>query len=148
MDLLLIEDDDGVIEVIKRCLRDVGVVTAEKTWKGGYERSKSGCYPVILLDLGLPDSTTQNTLKSIRDLKMNCPNSAVIVVTGQPSVTDEMAMEAGADGFIHKQEMFTASTLIQLVSNIVAKMGQKDTVKEQLILHGKAVAEVAKQFNE
>jgi DNA-binding NarL/FixJ family response regulator len=79
---------------------------------------------------------------------MNCPNTAIIVITGQPMITEEQALQAGADGFISKNNALRPTRVIQLISTLVAKIcgTSNDTVKHQLVLHEKAATEVSEQF--
>ena len=148
MKVLLIEDDMGVAQMLESIVSGIGTVTWAKTWNQGVAEFSSCTYDAILLDLGLPDSGTQTTLSSIKSIKMNCPNTAVIVITGQPMVTEEHALKAGADAFISKNNVMRPTRVIQLISSLVASIcdGSNDTVKHQLVLHEKAATEVSEQF--
>lgn len=147
MDVLLIEDDEGVALVIKKLVSSIGTVNWTRTWDGGLEALGAHKYDVILLDLGLPDSGTYNTLDSVKPLKMNYPDTAIVVITGQPMITQENVIESGADGFVPKSDLMRPTRLIQLISTLVARATtSNDSVRSQLILHEKAATEVSEQI--
>lgn len=148
MKVLLIEDDMGVAEMLQAIVAGIGTVKWSKTWNEGVAEFSSCTYDAILLDLGLPDSGTQTTLSSIKSIKMNCPNTAVIVITGQPMITEEQALKAGADAFISKNNVMRPTRVIQLISSLVAQIcgTSSETVRHQLVLHEKAATEVSEQF--
>lgn len=58
---------------------------------------------LVTLDLALPDSTTEQTLNRIQEIKAIRPNCLLVVVTGamRPEQEEE-AIAQGADGFMHK----------------------------------------------
>jgi PAS domain S-box-containing protein len=70
------------------------------------------CFDLILLDLGLPDSTGMDTLRKLRTLN---PHIAVVVLTGKAD--EELALEAlkeGAQDYLVKGDL--AASALQRVS--------------------------------
>jgi two-component system OmpR family response regulator len=122
MNILLVEDDAGVCSSIIKILKDVPTsLVRVPTWNGMETTLQLQRFDLILLDLGLPDSGTEETLSKIKDLKMRYPATSVCVITGQPSQNAETAKEAGADTFLHKTEVFEPHRLISVISALFSR---------------------------
>lgn len=103
MNVLIVEDHQAVADGLRDLLVEMQIaVVCVTKWEDMMAALKSGTYDIILLDLGLPDSGTKDTLFKIHLLKMSYPNVAVCVITGQPYITREQVLQAGADEFIPK----------------------------------------------
>ncbi len=98
MRVLVVEDDPEYAELLATRFRSVAQVDIVHTIAEAMKCIKCG-FDVITLDLALPDSTTEETIKRIGEIKMSS-QALLIVVTGSTK-----KFESIADGFIHKQEI-------------------------------------------
>jgi two-component system response regulator HydG len=149
MNLLIVEDDEGVARVLRTVLQSLNAdITRVSTMRDARQELYAKQYDVILLDLGLPDSTTDETLSLIKPLKAT-HNVAVCVITGQMGQSEQTAKIAGADGFIHKVEMLTPHRLIQIISGLFSEhspASRKLDVQTELMKQ--AVDHVIKEMND
>lgn len=132
MKLLIVEDDDGVSLVLRKILSQLphSSIVQVQTWREMEEALRSETYDVLLLDLGLPDSPSEDTNCKIRKLKMDNPNMAVCVITGQPYYDENTVKKAGADDFMHKADAFGGpAALIQKVSSLFHRFSTKEPMK-------------------
>jgi serine phosphatase RsbU (regulator of sigma subunit) len=102
--LLLVEDDDNDAELIVGFLQQITsfdisfrrVITLQQA----IEECRSTEFSVILLDLGLPDSTGLQTVKSLSAQQSNSP---IVVLTGNPdSQLEAQAVRCGAQDYLDK----------------------------------------------
>jgi len=150
MNLLIVEDDSGVCEMLGRSLRKMSAhIDMAGSWQQMRLFLEQKDYQVLLLDLGLPDSSTDLTLSKIRFLKMEHPNMAICVITGHPSHTKDGALKAGADDFVHKADLMRPPGLIQILSNLISKMGSSSKkLTDQIKLADDATHHVIREMNE
>ena len=102
--ILAVDDDAAVLKVMKTALQDNGyeVVAVESGAKAIKEIRKE-FYPLIILDVKLPDTDGLAVLKMLRELQKESLHSVVIMVTGFPS--EEIVVEAiknGANDYLAK----------------------------------------------
>lgn len=149
MNLLIVEDDPGVAMALQTVLKSLNAsITHVPTMALAITELKSKQYDVVLLDLGLPDSTTDETLSAIKPLKAT-HNVAVCVITGQMGQSEQTARIAGADGFIHKFEMFTPHRLIQIISGLFSTHSPSEKKLDvSTALMKQAATAVIKEMNE
>jgi len=149
MNILIVEDDPGVSASIIRLLKEVpATLVRAPMWRGMEEALKVSHFDLILLDLGLPDSSTDETLLKIKDLKMRYPATAVCVITGQPSQNAETAQNAGADTFLHKTEVFQPHRLISVISALFSRTSKaSNNLDAQTELLKQAVPAVIEEMN-
>lgn len=111
MNVLVIDDSPQDTETIKEYLLDMGedhIVDNGETLQAGIEKLMQKIYDVILLDLGLPDTTGIETVKTI--LKFFADNQLkkippIIVLTGlEDYAVGKEAMKLGAKDFLIKDE--------------------------------------------
>ena len=77
-------------------------------------------FHVILLDLGLPDSTTESTVEALPELVKVWSPTPIVVITG--SVTADLNQKCialGADNFLHKPAINSATGVAHAVTEIV-----------------------------
>lgn len=79
-----------------------------------FERLKPA---IVILDLGLPDSSPNETLEAIKHF---IPTSKVLVVSGFPEY-EKAAKNAGAFDFMPKAIGEDATPFIERISNIILK---------------------------
>jgi len=100
-DVLMVEDDLEYRQLVSRWLGDHYTLhfgtRLDDTWHA-LERCD-----LVLLDLGLPDSSGMDTLVATRELAGRVP---IVVLTGQDDpALGQRALEAGADAFLPKSEV-------------------------------------------
>lgn len=110
--ILLVEDNPGDALLIKTALKEARsagfIVMHEETLAAAIERlTVSSSFDAVLLDLGLPDSESSDTLHA---LLAAVPPLPVVIMTGldDPQVA-EQAIEQGAQDFLVKGEMDSRS---------------------------------------
>ena len=150
MNLLIVEDDSGVREMLIRSLRETQyLIDMAVSWGQMEVFLEQKDYQILLLDLGLPDSSTDITLSKIRPLKMEHPEMAICVITGHPAHTKESALKAGADDFVHKTDLMRPPGLIQILSNLISKVGSSSKkMTDQINLAADATHHVIREMNE
>jgi signal transduction histidine kinase len=106
LEILIIEDNQGDFILVKEYLRDSELdyrLDWAKDLKSGIESLKNKRFDVVLLDIGLPDSTGINTVGKVL---VHCEDTAMIVITGN---TDQQrgitAMKFGAQDYIVKENL-------------------------------------------
>ncbi len=104
--ILLVEDNPGDVVIIKELLKSTGVDFSMKhvsTLKETILLCVENVFDVVLLDLGLPDSTGLETLKKIQVFNVKSP---VIVMTGLDD--EDIALESlreGAQDYLVKNRL-------------------------------------------
>jgi serine phosphatase RsbU (regulator of sigma subunit) len=127
--VLLIEDDDGDALIVQELLQDeaVQVQRARSLAEARPLLPRVSC---VLLDLGLPDSSE---LDGVRSLRQDSPDVAVVVLTG---LADELlgaaAVRAGAQDYLVKGHV--DGTLLQRVIRYAVERRQAEKVQLELSL--------------
>jgi PAS domain S-box-containing protein len=106
--ILIVEDNPGDARLIREMLSSTEYASAKLHAVTSLKEAREApidhqTVAMVLLDLGLPESTGLSTLRSIQELY---PDSAIIVVTGLDDV--ELAIEAlreGAQNYLTKDEL-------------------------------------------
>ncbi|MHB9286188.1 ATP-binding protein [Halobacteriales archaeon Cl-PHB] len=113
LDVLLVEDNPGDATLIEHHLANPAVdtfvdevsLTHVETLTAALETLDGGRYDVLLLDLGLPESTGIETLELVLD---DDPSVPIIVLTGLDDAQISVdAIQAGAQDFLPKAELDT-----------------------------------------
>jgi two-component system cell cycle response regulator CtrA len=108
MRILVIEDSQVMSQCIQLTLRAEGFnVFVTDQGEEGIELGKHDDYDAIILDLGLPDISGYDVLKTIRRAKVKTP---VLILSGTVTVDAKVkAFTAGADDYMtkpfHKDEL-------------------------------------------
>jgi len=100
--LLLVEDDPGQARLAQRALARAGYA-AEWVASGAACRAalRARSFEIVLLDRGLPDA---DGLDLLSELRANCPDLCVIMLTGADEVTVAVrAMRGGAADYVLKR---------------------------------------------
>ncbi len=99
--ILIIEDDEGVAEVLADVLAAEGFSTrVERTAAEGMRAAREDRPKAVLLDLGLPDMPGQRVLE---ELSSSDPDLPVVVLTGQSEVEKVVeCMRLGAADYLPK----------------------------------------------
>jgi two-component system response regulator MprA len=101
MRVLVVEDDDGVRESLRRALTLGGweVLSAEGGQDGLF-RARNEHPDVIVLDIGMPDI---DGLEVCRALRRDGNRTPILMLTAREAVSDRIAgLDAGADDYLPK----------------------------------------------
>lgn len=98
---MIVEDEPDIFKLMKFLLEQEGYSVQGKTsGKEAVEYISHEQPRLVLLDLGLPDMSGFDVLKSIKNMKPDLP---VVIVTGNHRETEaRMAMELGAADYVTK----------------------------------------------
>ncbi|MGB8517785.1 MAG: response regulator transcription factor [Gallionella sp.] len=99
--ILLIEDDPMIGRSLVRALNDAGMaVDWLRDGVQGQEAIESGCYALVLLDLGLPRKSGFEVLESIRTRGNRTP---LFIITARDEIDDRVSgLDLGADDYLIK----------------------------------------------
>ncbi|MDP2158114.1 MAG: sigma-54 dependent transcriptional regulator, partial [Nitrospirota bacterium] len=98
--ILIIDDDESIIWVIKKALEPAGYKVSSRTRLASGLRAAEEKTPVILLDLILPDG---NGLDGLRELRASHPDTIVIMITANAMMDSTItAMKEGAYDYLEK----------------------------------------------
>ncbi len=99
--LLLVEDDQMIGEEIKEGLTHRGfTLDWVRTRSSGEEALKIDNFDLLILDVGLPDGSGLDLLRSLRNRKKGIP---VIILTAWDAVSDRISgLDAGSDDYMVK----------------------------------------------
>lgn len=145
--ILLVEDEPNDAQIVKIALREAKssgfIVMHETSLAGALERlSVSSSFDAMLLDLGLPDSESTETLPR---LMATGPNLPIVIMTGlhDPQAA-ELAIEMGAQDFLVKDEIDSRS-LARTLQNAIHRFRSE---KERLALADTLAAEYDRMAEE
>ena len=106
INILLVEDNPGDVVIFKEHLKYSEInyeLTNSGTLKDALHQTAEHQFDVILLDLGLPDSISLNSLKSIQSSNLKAP---VIIMTGlDDEDTALLSMKEGAQDYLVKSSL-------------------------------------------
>ena len=98
--ILIIDDDESIIWVVKKALEPAGYKVSSRTRLVSGLRAAEDQPPVILLDLILPDG---NGLDGLRELRASHPDTIVIMITANAMMDSTIsAMKEGAYDYLEK----------------------------------------------
>ncbi|HEW79127.1 MAG TPA: response regulator [Phycisphaerales bacterium] len=108
INILLVDDDPLIYRVVQQVLDKSSepiefIIETVENLAGALELLNQKSFDIVLLDLGLPDSSGIDTVKKVH---ASNPNVPVVVLTGS---SDEMGVEAikeGADDYLVKGKFF------------------------------------------
>ncbi|MCK4979547.1 MAG: sigma-54-dependent Fis family transcriptional regulator, partial [Candidatus Delongbacteria bacterium] len=98
--ILIVDDERDTRDIFSRNLEDEYSIDTAESAQAALVKLKTNTYQVVLSDLVMPG---EDGLSLLKNIKKNCPEIAVMVISGKASI--EMAVEAmklGADEFIEK----------------------------------------------
>lgn len=116
MNVLIIEDEPTVSEAVAHIMRRFAdKVECVSLLSAAMKAVREFVFDLILLDLRLPDSKSQNSLLCIRSFKLIAPKCAVVVITGA-AIERSDVMKYGADGFIEKNANSWQEIIPEIIS--------------------------------
>jgi DNA-binding response OmpR family regulator len=131
MRLLIAEDDPMLGAGLKRALERAGY-TADwaRTGEEAIAAAAAQAYALVLLDLGLPDTSGMAALRAIRARRQTMP---IIIVTAQDRAEQKVeGLDAGADDYVVKP-----FDLEELLARIRAHIRSREgRASDQLAAHG------------
>lgn len=135
--ILVVEDDAQIRKLLKVTLQAHKYTVYEaSTGKEGMEQASLAAPDLLILDLGLPDQSGLDVLRSIRK-RSNVP---VIVLTAIDREADKiLALDNGADDYVTKP--FGMGELVARIR--VALRHSSRTHEEPVLQHGELIINVA-----
>jgi DNA-binding NtrC family response regulator len=99
--VLIVDDEKGFLDVLAERMQSRGMeVTTATSAKEALQKLEGQTFDAIVLDLMMPEMGGIEALQRIKD---KSPDSEVILLTGQPSVSKGVeAMKLGASDFLIK----------------------------------------------
>ncbi|MBV9473484.1 MAG: response regulator transcription factor, partial [Solirubrobacterales bacterium] len=99
--ILLIEDEPGIVDFLERGLRAYGFdVTSALDGVSGTDEAVNGNFDLVVLDMMLPGRSGLEVLAVLQDAKPNVP---VIILTARTEVEDRVTgLDAGAVDYLTK----------------------------------------------
>jgi two-component system, OmpR family, alkaline phosphatase synthesis response regulator PhoP len=99
--ILLVEDEHGLVMTLTDRLTSEGyVVEAVSDGDAGFERTSTGSFDLVILDIMLPHSSG---LDVCRDLRQRGINTPVLMLTARSQVVDKViGLKLGADDYLTK----------------------------------------------
>ncbi|RZS87440.1 two-component system response regulator MprA [Motilibacter rhizosphaerae] len=128
--VLVVEDDDGLRDVLARGLRRhaYDVVTA-RDGAGGLRAAEAGVDAVVL-DVGLPDSDGRDVCQALRARGLTVP---VLFLTARDALPDRLAgFAAGGDDYLAKP--FALAELVARLEVALRRSGSEPGVRDGELL--------------
>ena len=123
MRILLIEDDAGIVDFLKRGLHTEGHIV--RVANNGRDGTRKGLEPhdVIILDLVLPDLSGNEVCRSLRNHNITTP---ILLLTAKDEIQDKLrGFGAGADDYLTKPFAFE-ELLARLKALVRRTTGQEE----------------------
>uniref|UniRef100_A0A7J2THY2 Response regulator n=1 Tax=Archaeoglobus fulgidus TaxID=2234 RepID=A0A7J2THY2_ARCFL len=98
MKILIVEDDDSMVELLKKILSKYQVIVA-KDGKEGVEKFLAEKPDLVLMDIELPN---MNGIDATKEIKRIDPNAKIIAVTAYAVQRGSEALKAGVMEIISK----------------------------------------------
>jgi DNA-binding response OmpR family regulator len=139
MRVLLVEDDQRIVDFVRRGLKSEGyAVEIARTGQEAIEVGGEGQFQVIILDLGLPDLNGRQVCERLRKMGIETP---ILMLTAMDTVQDKVTgLRAGADDYMTKP--FAFEELLARIETLMRRRGgeikpeSKELQIANLILNG------------
>ena len=123
--LLLIDDNEEAMTLVRAALEEFADGIYRLEWainlNEGLNRLSRGGVDVVLLDLGLPESSGSESFAWVREI---APRTPVVVLTADDSEETEFAVKAGGpEGYLVKHQV-SGSMLVDAVKAALSAAGQ------------------------
>jgi DNA-binding response OmpR family regulator len=128
--VLLIEDDEDAMLLVQTALQKHGQGNYLLEWanslNGGLSKLAKGGVDIIVLDLGLPDSSGPSGFARIREA---APGIPVLVLTGNACIEMEFAVLAGGvDDYLEKSQT-QGSALLKVIAAVLEEKKRRERLK-------------------
>ena len=136
MVVLVIEDEAGIADFVRRGLTSAGfVVEVAADGRTGLLEAQRDDIELVILDLGLPGLPGEQVLSRLRVVRPALP---VIVLTAKDAVADRVAnLEAGADDYVIKPFSFS-----ELLARIRVRLRRPDQPSAVLLTAGDLILDL------
>jgi DNA-binding response OmpR family regulator len=139
--VLLIEDSEDAMWLVRYAIEEHGSGEYRLEWANslihGLEHLSKGSADVIILDLGLPESSGPESYAWVREI---APKTPVVVLTGDSRDETEFAVTAsGAEGYLMK-DLASGALLIRSIRAALyankQRQEERDIIGKQLRIEG------------
>lgn len=126
MNILLVEDEEGLIITLTDRLRSEGFdVTSANDGKKGFEAALTGNFDLIVLDVMLPK---KNGYDVCRDLRQKGVNTPILMLTAKGETIDKvLGLKLGADDYLTKP-----FEVIELLARVEALLRRSPGLSESI----------------
>lgn len=124
MDILLVEDDERIVEFLRRGLKAEGYqVDVAHTGREAIALGNSGEFRIIILDLRLPDLNGRQVCEQLRASQVDTP---ILMLTAMDATMDKVAgLRSGADDYMTKP--FAFEELLARIEALLRRRGGEMT---------------------
>ena len=131
MKLLVIEDDEAILSLLKRGLEEEGMVVDSATnGEDGEYLAEVNRYDIIILDWMLPEKSGIEILKKLRDKDIKTP---VLMLTAKDAIENKLeGLNEGADDYLAKP--FNFDELIARINAIYRRSALKGS--DKIVING------------
>ncbi len=123
--ILIVEDNDVNVEVIKEFLRYTGInPVIAKSGKEAirlFEASESSCYSIILMDIQMPELNGYETAKRIRESSHPDANTVCIIAMSADYFAEDISESLSSGMNYHIPKPVDIDQLYQLLDKIINK---------------------------
>ena len=135
--VLLIEDNEEAMFLVRCAMEEYGRSVFRLEWAAtlndGLEKLRKGGIDVVLLDLGLPESSGAESYSRLREVSQDVP---VLVLTGDTREQTELAIAStDVEDYLVKDQI-SGSLLMQAIRTALRKA--KRTLKAETQVEGKS----------
>jgi DNA-binding response OmpR family regulator len=125
--LLIVEDEERLNDILKRCLKAEGyTVDGVTTALEGFESVKNFHYDLLIIDLQLPDGSGTGLLKRIRETGFTMP---ALILTARSDLESKLEnFRAGADDYVVKPV-----ALAELAIRVRALLRRGSALQENIV---------------
>lgn len=130
MRILLVEDEEGIAEAVRRGLEKANYqVDVTASGEEGLALARNGNYSLLILDVMLPDGDGCRICERLRRLRSPLP---VLMLTARDAVSDRVrGLEAGADDYLIKPFDFS-----ELLARVRAQLRRDKVHRKRMIEAG------------
>lgn len=131
--ILIIDDEETILKSLAEILEEEGYeATTARTLKEAEEKIKSNFFPVIVLDVWMPDGDGILFIDKVKEIS---PDSVVVVITGHGSVDLAVkAIKKGAYEFLEKP--FSVERFLLTVKHAYEEYRKSRVLDEEIELIG------------
>ncbi|MCL4407105.1 MAG: response regulator transcription factor [Thermotogae bacterium] len=134
--ILIVEDEDDMAEIIAYTLKNGGFkCDVAQDISTMWDKLSSSHFNLVLLDIGLPDGSGMDALKTMKTKKIDIP---VIILTARRSDIDKiLGLELGADDYITKP--FNQYELLARIKAVLRRSTSEKTSDRTFEYNGKLI---------
>ncbi|HUL11338.1 MAG TPA: response regulator transcription factor [Methylococcaceae bacterium] len=127
MDILLVEDDERIVEFVRRGLKAEGyTIEVARTGREAIGLGTAGAFQLIILDLGLPDLNGRQVCERLRENRIDTP---ILMLTAMDTVQDKVTgLRSGADDYMTKP--FAFEELLARIEALLRRRGGSEVRSE------------------